>query len=462
MESSSRPPFLESCRRLWFRSLEKFRPEDWQPDAEEKRHGDLIAGFSIVGGGFALGYAAFYLWIGHYLGAGIILGHSMVFSTLPFWLRKRRNPSMAGAWLVFALTSLVTMLSILEGGVRGHAVAWLATIPVCAHLLLAGGRAALGWSLIAVALAMGFGGVELAGVEFPLLYDPALHGVVTLVGYTGLALFMLSLGFLSEAYRREAVRQRDRAWNELKMAAEELEQLNEEKNEFLGIAAHDLNNPLNVVMGYAQVLETIPPSNPEEIRDYAGRIKESTRRMALIIRDVLDVNRIESGEYPLDSAERALKPVTEACVERYRAAAEAKSLDLRVVLEKTAAYCDAGAYEQVLDNLVSNAVKYADPGGRVEVVLRREGDSALLRVYNDGSGFSEEDKQKLFCRFAKLSTRPTGGESSTGLGLSIARKIVTAMGGRIDCESTQGEGATFEVRLPVKGEGGLSGPLSNG
>ncbi|MEX2606800.1 MAG: ATP-binding protein [Kiritimatiellia bacterium] len=417
---------------------------------EEARISQLIIGFSIVGGLFSILYAGFYLAIQHYAGAGIILSHSLIFSTVPFLLLRKRNIPGAGHVFLFALLSMFTLLSIIEGGVNGHAVAWLSAFPVCAPLVLAGGKSSLAWCGVCVGLVTLFAGLEVAGISLSFTYPRPWHGWVTLTGYAGLALFLMALGTLAEFYRRAAMRQRDLAQDELKLAIEKLTRLNYEKNEFLGIAAHDLNNPLTVVQGYADMLKMMGPSdNPSEVREFAGLISDSSRRMQHIIRDVLDVNKIESGHYPLKPARQDMRPVVEACIRRYQPSGTKKDLHWRNDLHNVTALFDANALSQVLDNLISNAVKYARPGGNVEILLKQDGNTAHIRVFNEGRGFSPEDKQRLFTRFAKLSTRPSGGESSNGLGLSITKKIVEAMDGTIQCESELEQGAAFDVRLPV-------------
>jgi two-component system, sensor histidine kinase and response regulator len=110
---------------------------------------------------------------------------------------------------------------------------------------------------------------------------------------------------------------------------------------------------------------------------------------------------------------------------------------------------DREAMDQVLDNLISNAIKFSSPGKtvRVSVKLGAAGE-AILRVQDEGPGFSEEDKSRMFRRYCRLSARPTAGEPSTGLGLSIVNKLVHAMGGELSCASALGEGATFTIKLP--------------
>jgi len=110
---------------------------------------------------------------------------------------------------------------------------------------------------------------------------------------------------------------------------------------------------------------------------------------------------------------------------------------------------DPKAAYRILDNLLSNAIKYSPPGGDVFVRMRNSPDGVVWEVQDQGAGLTAADQAKLFQKFTKLSARPTGGESSTGLGLSIVKMLAMQMQGSVECKSTQGEGATFSVRLPT-------------
>ncbi len=434
-------------RTVWQPSQENYMPGE-PMDAEARRHALLIVGFCTVGGVFSIGFAGYYLIIGHHAGVQAILANSLIFSTLPLLFLKKGKADAAAMIFVLSLIFMFSWLSVIEGGVKGHAVAWLVIMPFCSQLLILKRAPMIAVNVLMLILIALFSGMEVWGFRFPILYGMHHHGWVTLVGYTGLGVFMFALGFLVEHYRRIVVRERDRAEAELQEAVDELTQLNLEKNEFLGIAAHDLNNPLSVVGGYAELLKEFDSLSPEDVTSYATEIMQSTRRMQKIIQDVLDVNTIESGTYPLHMEEVEMRPAFEACLNTYREAAEKKHLTLETELEECCMETDRGALEQVLDNLVSNAVKYARPEGRIRVALARREDGIQFEVFNEGRGFTEEDKTRLFSRFAKLSTRPTAGEGSVGLGLSITHKIINAMGGQIECESELNEGALFRVRLP--------------
>ncbi len=241
---------------------------------------------------------------------------------------------------------------------------------------------------------------------------------------------------------------------ELRQARERLREMNEEKNEFMGIAAHDLRNPLSAIQGYAEmVVEDAQAMAHRELQGNGERIRETAKRMAEMVQNLLDANRIERGELQLNLAPTDLGPALNSVVESQQPHATAKqqTIQLEVSTTPALALVDPGITVQVLENLVSNAVKYSPPGKNIFVRLQPSATAVRCQVQDEGPGLSAEDQKKLFGKFARLSAKPTGGEHSTGLGLSIVKKMVEAMNGKVWCESELGHGAKFIVEFPTAG-----------
>jgi signal transduction histidine kinase len=232
---------------------------------------------------------------------------------------------------------------------------------------------------------------------------------------------------------------------------QELSRLNEEKNEFMGIAAHDLRSPLGTIQGFSDLLLDDPEMAREEREDFTRRISDTATRMSEMVQNLLDANRIERGEMKLNLAPTELSAPLGGVVEAYRprAAAKQQSVHLQNETPPVTVVVDPSVLVQVLENLVSNAVKYSPPGKDIFVRLKRLPDAVRCEVQDDGPGLSAEDQKKLFGKFARLSAKPTGGEHATGLGLSIVKKMVEAMNGRVWCESEPGRGALFIVQFPT-------------
>ncbi len=233
---------------------------------------------------------------------------------------------------------------------------------------------------------------------------------------------------------------------------QELFKLNQEKNEFLGIVSHDMKNPLNNILGFAELLKN---SAQDKDKNWVLLIEESCKRMLELITELLDINKLESNQINLSLQENELHRLVYESVYRHHQQAKAKKIQLLFELteEEFNVYGDRRAITQIIDNLISNAIKYSPPDKNVNIRLSQDQNIVRCEIQDEGQGITEEDQQKLFMKFAKLSATPTGGENSTGLGLSIVKKLVEAMNGKVWAES-EGEdrGSTFIVELPKYNE----------
>jgi signal transduction histidine kinase len=238
-------------------------------------------------------------------------------------------------------------------------------------------------------------------------------------------------------------------------------ELSAEKDEFLGIAAHDLKNPLNGIRGLAEMLyEYGHETSAEENKQTLGSIITSSERMFSLIKNLLDMNALERQGMQLNPVTLDAASITAMIADMHQHRATQKNITLH--FSKNAEYvehaehaagnslirADEQALTQVLDNLISNAVKYSPQGKSVFVRLKPSTNAVRVEIQDEGPGISSEDMKKLFGKFARLTAQPTGGEHSTGLGLSIVKKLVEAMNGRVWCESELGKGATFVLELP--------------
>jgi signal transduction histidine kinase len=225
--------------------------------------------------------------------------------------------------------------------------------------------------------------------------------------------------------------------------------LNSEKTELMNIVAHDLKNPIAAVHGLADLMSS---GNVREdyFRETAAQIVLTAERMLKLVTNILDSNRFDDGLATLQCVALDILPIVEATCWQYQAAAEAKKITLHYEprVDAALALADEQAVMQVTENLLSNAVKYSPLGKKIIVRVHANDEKVYIEVQDEGPGISEEDMKKMFGKFARLSAQPTGGEHSTGLGLSIVKTMVEAMNGRVWCESELGKGATFMVELP--------------
>jgi signal transduction histidine kinase len=263
----------------------------------------------------------------------------------------------------------------------------------------------------------------------------------------------------------EQASQIERANEELQERNAQMEQVNQQLNDFLGIAAHDLKNPLaSIVMSASAIKRYYDRMSKSDVLETLGNIEATAERMRIIIHNLLELNRIESGSLSIASEPVLPGEIAEHVVQEWSKKAKHKNIAVHFDNQAPDKFFmgDPNVLYQILENLVSNAVKYSPPSRAVHIRVRsteisafggteHNGAQAFVRieVQDEGPGLSAEDKTKLFSKFARLSAQPTAGEHSTGLGLSIVKKLVEAMHGRVWCESKLGKGATFIVEMPA-------------
>ena len=240
--------------------------------------------------------------------------------------------------------------------------------------------------------------------------------------------------------------------SELQKNNQILIQLNQEKNEFLGIAAHDLKNPLSAIQGWAEMItEDYDNMDRDEVVDVANLIVDSSRRMFELIRNLLDVNAIESGKINLSVDKVDILPILQILFKHYKKQAKIKNitLDLHTPENQYHALVNKNTVHQILDNLISNAIKYSPYDKRVYIRITQNKNWVRCEIEDEGPGLSLADQKKLFGKFTRLTPKPTGAEHSTGLGLFIVKKLINAMNGKVWCESELGKGTTFFVKFPI-------------
>jgi signal transduction histidine kinase/ligand-binding sensor domain-containing protein len=242
--------------------------------------------------------------------------------------------------------------------------------------------------------------------------------------------------------------------NTLEQNNKDLYELNEEKNYVLEVVSHDLRSPINQIKGIATLFKLTSENLTEEQKENTLKIFKATERLTNMISKILNVNSIESRRIDLQMERVNLAEVVPSVADTFISMAKEKNITIGVSIESKNLYSsiDRNYFAQVLENLVSNALKFSEFNKNVFIVLKETKDKVVLQVKDEGPGISEEDKKKLFGRFQKLSARPTGGEQSIGLGLSIVKKYVEAMNGTVSCESNLGIGTTFIIefeKLPI-------------
>lgn len=232
----------------------------------------------------------------------------------------------------------------------------------------------------------------------------------------------------------------------------ELRALQQEKDELFAMAIHDLKSPLSGICGLAQLIADPDLSDPSEHRAMGTDIHQLGGDMLSMVADLVDLYRFESAPITLSTAEHSLSGFRDIIAGTLGGTARRKRMTLVFKIEPPDAtvVINDEAFVRVANNLVSNALKYSPQGSQITITLAIREDEFLFSVADQGPGISAADQKKLFRKFARLSARPTGGETSSGLGLAIVKRLVDTMHGRVWCESSLGHGTTFHIALPAK------------
>lgn len=238
--------------------------------------------------------------------------------------------------------------------------------------------------------------------------------------------------------------------DQLKSKNQNLEKLNNDKNEYLSIAAHDIKNPLSSIMGYSEILfEDTESLNHEEIRNYGKNIHQNSSNIISIIEKLLDADTIESGRITVDEEVFDLRELIAELITTNSLHCKSKSIKVEYdePSEPAKVRSDYNLSLQILDNIFSNACKYTFSNTQITIRLNGSESGRIISVTDQGPGILPEEREFVFKKFARLSNRPTGDESSTGLGLSIVKMLCDKLGHKVWFESTPGLGTTFYVEF---------------
>ncbi|WP_299886150.1 sensor histidine kinase [uncultured Lacinutrix sp.] len=234
----------------------------------------------------------------------------------------------------------------------------------------------------------------------------------------------------------------------------ELVNLNKEKDMLVNIVSHDLRTPLGQIKMLVQLFNMTPTKLTEDQEVYLTEIENSSDRLIQMTSRILNVHALETKQIQLVNEVVNLGEVVEYVAQSFHVTSSGKNIKIILEIEDGdhLVEIDKNYMIQILENLISNAIKFSESGSKIVLHVKSQEEKTYVVVQDNGPGISENDQKKLFGRFQKLSAKPTAGEASTGLGLSIVKKYVEAMNGKIHCESELGVGTKFIITLDFKGE----------
>ena len=241
-----------------------------------------------------------------------------------------------------------------------------------------------------------------------------------------------------------------RSFGTMTLGLKELERL---KDEFVFIAAHELRTPVTAIRGYAEMLGDVSQALPEQAKEFVLRLQQSGGRLATLVNDLLEVARSQAGRLKVQTSPQDIVAIITATLAELKPLAEEKQHTIAFLPPAglPLVLADKDKLQEVMVNLVGNAIKYTPPGGQVEVGVRQAEGLLVTSVKDSGIGIALGDQAKLFQRFFRVESEETKNIQGTGLGLFIVRQIVEHMNGKIWVESIKGQGSTFYFSLPIAG-----------
>jgi signal transduction histidine kinase len=295
---------------------------------------------------------------------------------------------------------------------------------------------------------------NLKTTEIPVIFMTALTNTLEKVK----AFEIGAVDYVTKPFQQEEVLARIKTHLTLRKLQQELEtknedliKLNQEKNEFLDIVAHDLRNPLSAIYSAADFIKNKRTDTDSKIIEMAGYILDASKQTLNLIENFINIKVIESGKEAIEFELVDIKMILQWLVNHYNVIAQKKNISVSLHSEEKQylAWVNQSRVTQVFENLISNAIKYSPHNEPVNIRISEQQCCVRFEVQDQGAGLSELDQKQLFGKFSRLSTRPTAEESSTGLGLFIVKKLVEMMNGKIWCESELGHGSTFIVEFPI-------------
>ncbi|WP_040495324.1 sensor histidine kinase [Fulvivirga imtechensis] len=404
-------------------------------------------------------FSTTYIWLSMVFsydkGIYLMIFNVIAFLLLPFLAKTRIPIAWLGNVFIFVGAFAIIVLTYYSGGVWSAVYPWIISIPVLA-LLVVNRLSGSIWGGISFLFMLWFAFIAYQGKELPVEYNPELRTLWYISVLPGLLLIILFIAFVFESIQTKALTDLEDK-NELletqkeMIAAQstELKKHIEEKDYIIRILAHDLRSPLKNINSLVRLMEF--ENDPVRHKDYISMITQSSSNAQHLVNRVLEMDASSQEDFDLKMERIDLYLLLTEVVDNMAKPANEKRIQIRlsnqssnctVLADKTYLYL-------ILENLMSNAIKFSENGKEVQASVFENGSSVQVKIMDEGPGINPEEESRLFKKFSKLSARPTGGESSTGLGLSLVKRYVELISGQVYYEAAESGGATFVVELPL-------------
>lgn len=237
--------------------------------------------------------------------------------------------------------------------------------------------------------------------------------------------------------------------NQIAKNLENLEREKQIRQEFFTNASHELKTPLTSIRGYSELLRQHAITDPDQIDHCLDCVLKESDHMTKLINDILTISKLEAKDYVVQKSHIKLKDLLENVLNSLNVQAKAMNLDIDASCENVTVYANLDHIQGILYNLISNAIKYNKPNGKIIIIIKERLDNILIKVMDTGIGISKEDQEKVFQRFYRVDKQRSKIVAGTGIGLAIVKHIVQFYNGSISLKSKENEGTSIEISLPI-------------
>jgi signal transduction histidine kinase len=396
--------------------------------------------------------------------------HFMIFNVagfllLPFLIKARVNYILLGNIYILIGTMAVVILIYYSGGKDSPVFPWLAVPPVLA-LLIVNRFYAYVWTGITLSFLTVFMLYAWHGQPLKTEYNTAWSILFISLCSSGIILIIVMISMIFENNMRNALAESEANKKELAeknsslithqeellTTTEQLQELHEKKDYLLEIIAHDLKSPLANIQALIGLLKIEGHAIDSTERQVIDLIVDSSKKAQRLIQKILSSENLENLTYDLNFKPHDITAIIKDAITEVRELASKKNINIHFIVEEDKeylAFTDKVYLLQVYENLLNNAIKFSPLGKHIYVTVNISDHTIRTEVKDEGPGIPKEEMTLLFKKFKKLSNKPTAGESSTGLGLSIVKHYTVLLNGKVWCESAPGEGSNFIVELPI-------------
>ena len=447
-----KPLPFESALKSFQRLVASFLPDDHKPDSPETFKIKTIVSVSLLVGNSGFPFMLLFFYMQHPKEAVVVLWSWLFFMAIPFLARRGWKPSTLAHLLVANYCQCHFFLLLIWGGIEAPNTMWFAAVPVLSVLV---GSITHGmiWTGIAMLSVLGVYAAEL--FEWTTLsssLEPSEQLFILALGGAALlaAIFGSTTSF--EVLRLSAFQRQDRAEKELVRANNELKTIDAQKTSFFQNVSHELRTPLTLILPPLDAAIQRHPDDQE-----LKMASRNARRLLRLVNQLLDLQKLRAGKRSIHAENIDVVQFLRICRGSFQAACTSKEIDFSLDIEDSGDLQDMGeiwitadtdALEKIVFNFLSNALKFTPSGGRIQLLAKASHRSVRLSVTDTGPGIPADQQHRLFKEFSQLDDTVTRGHEGTGLGLALAKSLVTELGGDVGVTSAPGEGSEFWFTIP--------------